>query len=500
MAKALVFTRDIAIDDKYMFTVTDKVENKGDKPVSLRPYALILRRGTPKSSGYSPCTKALSAMATAPVQEVTYAGIDKETDRLKPMKCDRRLVRLHRPILGLGHRAGADRSRSTRASRLPARRRARIIRPISSPRAIDVAPGATASHQTHIFAGANEVSTIDAYISGLDIKKFDLMIDWGRLYFITKPMFYLIDFIYKYVGNFGLAILSVTVIVKALFFPLANQSYRSMAKMKVIQPKLAALKEQYPNDSQKQQQAQMELMRKEGVNPVAGCLPMLPQIPVFFALYKRVLDHLEMRHAPFFGWIKDLSAPDPTNVFTLFGLIPFDPTVLPDVRPLPASGSLAAGHGLDDVLADEDAAGADRPDAEDDVHVYAGHLHLYVRLAAGRPRHLLCLEQLADDFAAIVDHETGGHPDRAVRQSAPDVRQAGGLNPARKDWTFSPTRRQDRRTDGKERDLAANSDFPFAAGVAVVTGAASGIGAALAAELAGRGAALALVDIDGRRP
>ena len=203
------------------------------------------------------------------------------------------------------------------------------MRPISRRRPVEVAPGATARIMTRVFAGAKEVSAIDGYRATLGIKKFDLLIDWGWFYFITKPLFNLIDFIYQIVGNFGVAILCVTVIVKAVFFPLANQSYRSMAKMKLIQPKLAALKELYPDDTQKQQQAQMELMRKEGVNPVAGCLPMLPQIPVFFALYNVFSITIEMRHAPFFGWIKDLSAPDPTNIFNLFGLVPFDPTALP---------------------------------------------------------------------------------------------------------------------------------------------------------------------------
>jgi len=155
------------------------------------------------------------------------------------------------------------------------------------------------------------------------------MIDWGWFYFITKPLFRLIDIIYHYVGNFGVAILIVTVLIKLAFFPLANQSYRSMAKMKKIQPQIAALKDLYPDDRAKQQQAQMELFKKEGVNPVSGCLPMAIQIPVFFALYKVIFITIEMRHAPFFGWIKDLSAPDPTNVFTLFGLIPWDPTAAP---------------------------------------------------------------------------------------------------------------------------------------------------------------------------
>ena len=325
--EGLLFSRAIAVDDKFMFTVTDKVENKGDKPVSLRPYALILRRGAPKPSGAS-VHEGFVAYVDGSEQKETYAGIDKATDKLKPLK-------------GVGGWFGfTDRywaSAIVPGPSEPVEARFSAAGPsaredyqtdfVAAP--IDVAPGASASHQTHIFAGALEVSTIDSYISNLGITKFDLMIDWGRLYFVTKPMFYLIDFIYKFIGNFGLAILMVTVIVKAVFFPLANQSYRSMAKMKLIQPKLAALKELYPNDTQKQQQAQMEIMRKEGVNPVAGCLPMLPQIPVFIALYSVFSITLEMRHQPFFGWIKDLSVPDPTNVFNLFGLIPFDPTVLP---------------------------------------------------------------------------------------------------------------------------------------------------------------------------
>jgi len=155
------------------------------------------------------------------------------------------------------------------------------------------------------------------------------MIDWGWFWFITQPMFQLIDFIFKFVGNFGVAILIVTVLVKAAFFPLANKSYRSMAKMKAIQPQMAVIKERFPDDKQKQQQEMMELYKREGVNPVAGCLPVAIQIPVFFALYKVIFITIEMRQAPFFGWIKDLSSPDPTNIFTLFGLIPLDPTQLP---------------------------------------------------------------------------------------------------------------------------------------------------------------------------
>jgi YidC/Oxa1 family membrane protein insertase len=193
-----------------------------------------------------------------------------------------------------------------------------------------IAPGATTDvTTTRLFAGAKEVQTIDAYQASLGIKNFDLMIDWGWFYFITKPLFKLIDLIYRFVGNFGVAILIVTVLVKGVFFPLANRSYLSMAKMKAMQPQMTAIRERYADDKQKQQQELMELYRREKINPVAGCLPVVVQIPVFFALYKVIFITLEMRHAPFFGWIHDLSAPDPTNVFTLFGLIPWDPTQLP---------------------------------------------------------------------------------------------------------------------------------------------------------------------------
>jgi len=155
------------------------------------------------------------------------------------------------------------------------------------------------------------------------------LIDWGWFYFITKPLFKVIDYFFRLFGNFGLSILLVTVIIKIVFFPLANKSYASMAKMKNVQPQMQALREKYPDDKVKQQQELMDLYKREKINPVAGCLPILIQVPVFFALYKVLFVTIEMRHAPFYGWIKDLSAPDPTNIFNLFGLIPFDPTVLP---------------------------------------------------------------------------------------------------------------------------------------------------------------------------
>ncbi|MGH9811375.1 MAG: membrane protein insertase YidC, partial [Terriglobia bacterium] len=197
-----------------------------------------------------------------------------------------------------------------------------------------VAPGATGSTSTRLFAGAKEVATVginfpltgfDGYNKQLGLNHFDLLIDWGWFYFITKPMFLVIDFFFKLVGNFGVAILIVTVLVKILFFPLANKSYASMAKMKAVQPQMTALRERFANDKAKQQQELMELYKREKINPLAGCLPVVIQIPVFFSLYKVLFVTIEMRHAPFFGWIHDLSAPDPTSFANLFGLIPFVP-------------------------------------------------------------------------------------------------------------------------------------------------------------------------------
>jgi YidC/Oxa1 family membrane protein insertase len=325
----LVFKRKISVDDKYMFTVADSVENQGAEAATLRPYALVLRRGMPKVGGYSVLHEGfVGVIGDGGSNEVTYAKIDKASDKTFS-------------YTGVGGWLGftdkywasaiipeqsttIDARFTASGDQQPEDYQADFVGPEKT-----LAPHETTESTAKIFGGAKEVSTIDNYQTKLGIKKFYLMIDWGWFWFITIPMFRVLDAIYKFVGNFGVAILIVTVLVKAAFFPLANRSYKSMAKMKKVQPQIAALKEMYPDDRVKQQQEQMELFKKEGVNPIAGCLPMVIQIPVFFALYKVLFITIEMRHAPFFGWIKDLSAPDPTNVFTLFGLIPWDPTALP---------------------------------------------------------------------------------------------------------------------------------------------------------------------------
>ncbi len=323
-----VFHRTISVDDQYMFTVKDSVENTGAQPLTLFPYALTARRGKPKTSGYAVLHEGfLGVIGASRVQEITYEAIEKETSAT-------RIVDGTSGWLGFTDKYWAvtvipeqdkpfkGRFSSTGAS-------VKTYQSDLLEEAVNVAPGQSAEATTEIFAGAKEVKIIDGYKTDLGIKNFELMIDWGWFWFITQPMFKLIDFIFKFVGNFGVAILIVTVLVKAAFFPLANKSYRSMAKMKAIAPLQAAIKERWPDDKQKQQQETMELYKREGVNPIAGCLPVALQIPVFFSLYKVIFITIEMRQAPFFGWIRDLSTPDPTNIFTLFGLIPADPTLLP---------------------------------------------------------------------------------------------------------------------------------------------------------------------------
>ncbi len=327
--QGLKFTREIAVDDRYMFTVTDSVQNSGATAVSMRPFALVLRHGRPKVAGYSVLHEGyVGVIGNSSVQEVTYAGIEKETGRVHAMDGEGGWLgftdKYWASAIIPGQKENVEARFDATGTAADEYYQADFVGP-----AVTVAPGASANAATRVFAGAKDVSTIDNYEKNLGIEKFDLMIDWGWFYFITKPMFLLIHTIYEFVGNFGVAILIVTMLVRGALFPLANTSYRSMAKMKLIQPQIAALKELYPDDKQKQQQAQMELFKKEGVNPVAGCLPMVIQIPVFFALYKVIFITIEMRHAPFFGWIKDLSAPDPTNIFTVFGLIPWDPTQIP---------------------------------------------------------------------------------------------------------------------------------------------------------------------------
>ncbi len=326
--EGLEFRRTIAVDAKYLFTIEDSVANKGQAPVSLYPYALISRHGKPNVLGYYILHEGLvGVMGDQGLQEVGYGDIEsKKTISFKVTNA----------WMGITDKYWAATLLPDVKANLQARFSAGDLGDTRKSYQTDylldqvtIAPGATGAAQARLFAGAKETSVIDAYDKDLGLNRFELLIDWGWFYFITKPLFWLIDWLFKWLGNFGLAILAVTVVIKVAFFPLANKSYASMAKMKTVQPEMMAIRERYAEDKVKQQQALMELYKKEKINPLAGCLPIVVQIPVFFALYKVLFVTIEMRHAPFYGWIKDLAAPDPTNLFNLFGLIPYDPTTIP---------------------------------------------------------------------------------------------------------------------------------------------------------------------------
>ena len=321
------FRRTISVDDKYLFTLKDEVVNKSANPVTLYPYALISRHGTPQTAGYYILHEGLiGVLGEQGLQEYTYKNIEDK----KTVNFD-----VTNGWFGITDKYWAAALLPDTGAHLKARFSTGMLgtqKTYQTDYLLDaqtVAPGATAATETRLFAGAKEVQVVNGYNKQLNLNRFELLIDWGWFYFITKPLFSAIDYLYRLVGNFGLAILIVTVLIKLAFFPLANKSYASMAKMKAVQPQMTAIRENFKDDKAKQQQALMELYRKEKINPLAGCLPIAIQIPVFFSLYKVLFVTIEMRHAPFFGWIHDLSAPDPTNIFTLFGLIPFDPTIVP---------------------------------------------------------------------------------------------------------------------------------------------------------------------------
>ncbi len=426
--EGLQFRRTIAIDSKYLFTVTDEVANKSGKPVSLYPYGLISRHGTPPTAGYYILHEGLVGyLGSEGLQEYTY----KKMEDLKPNAAGIKSVdfKVTDGWLGITDKYWAATLLPPTDSKLNAHYTTGAIGKVPTYQtdylldARTVAPGATAATTTRLFAGAKETRVINGYESELKLNHFDLLIDWGWFYFITKPLFNVIDYFYRLVGNFGLAILIVTVLIKAAFFPLANKSYASMAKMKAVQPQMAALRERYPDDKAKQQQELMALYKKEKINPIAGCLPIAIQIPVFFSLYKVLFVTIEMRHAPFYGWIKDLSAPDPTNVFTLFGLLHYDPTVVPMVGHFLHLGLWPLDHGRDHVGADEAQPDAARPDPGDDLQLDAGDLHLHAGELPGGAGDLLGLEQHAVGGAAERHHAQAWGEDRVDRQRQGVVRE-----------------------------------------------------------------------------
>ena len=319
----LTFKRTISVDDRYMFTVSDTVQNGGSAPVALSNYGRVTRFDKPAvASSYVLFEGLLGYTGEDGLQEHKYASVEKDK-QYTPAKSTDGWLGITDKYWAVTIVPPEKQPFQPRYGYFEDGRHRYQSDFLTDP--ITIAAGQSATVESELFAGAKEVGTINAYEKDRDISRFDLLIDWGWFYFITKPMFWLIDTLYKFFGNFGLAIITTTVLVKAAFFPLANKSYKSMANMKKVQPKMVEIREKYADDKMAQQKAMMELYKTEKINPIAGCWPVALQIPVFFALYKVLYITIEMRHAPFFGWIHDLAAPDPTSVFNLFGLLPFAP-------------------------------------------------------------------------------------------------------------------------------------------------------------------------------
>ncbi len=324
----LVFHRELSIDEDYMFTVRQTVENQTEAAVRLAPYGLIARHGEPDVTGFFILHEGIVRQNDDELEEIDYDDMtDFGADPLWGSNAD--VVDVERN----GWTGFTDKYWMTTLIPDPGTPFQSVARYVpgadvyqlwSRLPTVSVSPGATASSSSMLFAGAKEWETIKQYEDGLGISNFLDSIDWGWFFFLTKPIFRALHFLHGLIGNMGWSILALTLMIKAILFPLAYKSYVSMAKMKELQPEMEKLKERAGDDRQKLQQGMMELYKKEKVNPASGCLPILLQIPIFFSLYKVIFVTIELRHAPFFGPFRDLSAPDPTSLFNLFGLLPFD--------------------------------------------------------------------------------------------------------------------------------------------------------------------------------
>ena len=316
--EGILFKKKIDLDEKYLFKITQIIQNNTNQTVELYPYAQITRNKIPDDiQNFYISHEGFIGVFNEELKEDDYDDI-KEKKIVREANegwlgiTDKYWMTAVVPKEGASFKSTFLYNNGFKANYI-----------LNEPTVIN--PSSSNTNNVKLFVAAKEVDTIDAYALNENIKKFDLVIDWGWFYFFTKPLFFVIDYLFKYSGNFGIAIVIITIGIRLIFFPLANYSFRSMAKMKAVQPEMMRLKELHKEDKVKLQQEMMSLYRKEKINPASGCLPILIQIPFFFAIYKMLFISLEMRHQPFFGWIKDLSDKDPTSIFNLFGLIPWDP-------------------------------------------------------------------------------------------------------------------------------------------------------------------------------
>ena len=316
--EGIVFEKKIELDDKYLFKISQQIKNNTNSSIELFPYAQMTRNKIPDDiQNFYIQHEGFIGVFDEELKEDDYDDV-KEKKIVRESNegwlgiTDKYWMTAFVPEAGKNFKSTFLYDEGFKANYI-----------INKPTVIN--QSSTGINELRLFVAAKEVETIDSYAENQNIKKFDLVIDWGWFYFFTKPLFFVIDYLFKISGNFGTAIVLLTIALRLIFFPLANFSFKSMAKMKAVQPEMMRLKELHKDDKVKLQQEMMALYRKEKINPASGCLPVLIQIPFFFAIYKMLFISLEMRHQPFFGWIKDLSAADPTTIFNLFGLIPWDP-------------------------------------------------------------------------------------------------------------------------------------------------------------------------------
>ena len=314
--QGITFEKEIALDDKFLFTIKQRIINSTNNEYDFYSYGQIIRKEIPDISNFYILHEGLLATLDEELFEEDYDDIQEKKFSKTSQKgwlgiSDKFWITSLIPPNGKEFKTTFDYKNKFRAN-------------FVTTEPLELKKNSSIDDKMQIIVAAKRVDVIDGYAESLNIDKFDLAIDWGIMYWITKPLFHGIDYFFKLLGNYGLAIIAITICIRLAFFPLANFSFRSMAKMKALQPEMARLKELHKDDKMKLQQAMMALYKKEKVNPMSGCLPILVQIPVFFALYKVLFVTIEMRQMPFYGWIHDLSERDPTSLFNLFGLLPYD--------------------------------------------------------------------------------------------------------------------------------------------------------------------------------
>ena len=414
--KGIRFDRTISVDDNYMFTVSDAVTNGSGENVELASYGRIARFGKPVTQNIFVLHEGLIGMIGEEegLQEIDYDDLEESKEIT--------FGRTDKGWLGITDKYWAT-------AIIPGK----SFKPTFSYRDAGAASfqsdfvgesqvvpaGSTAEYTHNLFAGAKKSDIIDGYEVDKGILKFELMIDWGWFHFITKPLFWLLNWLFSIVGNFGVAILCATVIIKIIFLPLANMSYASMAKMKKVQPEMTQIRERFADDKMKQQQEMMALYKKEKINPAAGCWPILIQIPVFFALYKVLFVTIEMRQAPFFGWIQDLAAADPSSVWNLFGLLPWEPSLY-----LPAIVLLGFWPLLMGITMFLQMQMNPAPPDPTQAMIFKWMPIVFTIHAVhipGGSGDLLGMEQLPVHPATGFHHETARHKNRAAGQPERDV-------------------------------------------------------------------------------